>query len=103
MLHIGKLYVNNEMHFVLEMTKLCFVLKCALHMKMGCLKTFVFKQPLHMGIGKNVQNKKTEPKQGKSLFWVTRRRTMVRQAAMFFYSKKNTILKKNRNSEIFPP
>jgi len=37
-----------------------------------------------MGIGKNVQNEKTEPKQGKALFWVTRRRTVVRQAAMFF-------------------
>jgi len=48
-----------------------------------------------MGIGKNVQNEKTEPKQGESLFWVTRRRTMVRQAAMFFYSKKK-ILKKRK-------
>ena len=47
-----------------------------------------------MGIGKNVQNEKTEPKQGKSLFWVTRRRTVVRQAAMFFYSKKKIFIKK---------
>jgi len=47
-----------------------------------------------MGIGKNVQNEKTEPKQGKSLFWVTRRRTVVRQVAMFFYSKKKILIKK---------
>jgi len=45
-----------------------------------------------MGIGKNVQNEKTEPKQGKALFWVTRRRTVVRQAAMFFYSKKKILI-----------
>jgi len=56
-----------------------------------------------MGIGKNVQNEKTEPKQGKSLFWVTRRRTVVRQAAMFFYSKKKILIKKkNQNFKIFP-
>jgi len=44
-----------------------------------------------MGIGKNVQNEKTEPKQEKSLFGVTRRRTGVRQAAMFFLSYRKLL------------
>jgi len=50
-----------------------------------------FFTPVVEGIGKNVQNGQTEPKQGFSLFWVTRRRTWVRRVAMFVRSKKDSI------------
>jgi len=55
-----------------------------IHQQMGVKKLV---SPL-LGIGKNVQNEQTEPKQGFSLFWVTRRRTWVRRVAKFVRSKK---------------